>query len=597
VTRKKLLFAGLAVLQASLAYSQALWTPETGSSPENKLSVPAPAIAGARQGGAGWDQISPYLAGRDLWLNIAANSEQRQPVYLGRRPRSLELGGAAQAAGLPVALKAAGEKQAAAIRAALRAKKFIKSGEAVQLEGWPVRNDDGMLTWAFAWWRPQSAQAPAWLDIELPDSGGLAPFLPQFINPASKKGYSELFADVLDYKDLYQKPLFGDAVWLDANGGVAAAWQAPDNRAAFAARAAGEKLTALVLPQPARADGKAVSYKLTVRAGAVQWPAGLSWTAPAAAAGPAADSGVKIKDWPADFKEAYKADVMLLAGETQAVFPLSRRTVSFTKKNNIEKDNQLDAVVAYLEERYAQLGIKTRRQDFGWRGAKQTNLIAVIPGADHSRPILMADHIDTAFCQDVFDKGGKRVSAPGADDNMSAAATLLRAAELFKDRKLERDIWLVHLTGEEFPADDLGARHFIGSLLASKTDIGGLVLIDMIGWREGKDPVFQISAGESAESLGLAGVALSAAKDFPGLKPALRKRFDPKSYLYNTDGLIFSDAGFPVILFNEHINALENLSRAGYHDTTDTSARIDWDYAAGIAKIAITTAARLAGLR
>jgi len=466
----------------------------------------------------------------------------------------------------------------------------------VELEGWPARNDDGMLTWAFAWWKPLSAASPNWLDIRLPETGAPAPFLPEFISASSKKGYHALFADVLEYKDLYQKPLFGDAVWLDAKGGVTAAWLPPDGRDGFAASAATRKLSAVVLPQPARVDGAPVSYRLTVHGSSVQWPADIRWTAPAAAA-PAADSGVKIARWPADFMETYRTDVMLLAGETDAVFPVSGRRARFTKKNNIETDNHLGQVVSYLEERYALLGIRTRRQDFLWRGAVQTNLIAVIPGADHSRPILMADHMDTAFCEDVFSAGGNRVSAPGADDNMSAAAALLRAAEIFRDKKLARDIWLVHLTGEEYPADDLGARYFISGLLASKTDIGGLVLLDMIGWRAGDDPVFQISAGESAESLGLAQVALAAAKDFPELKPALRTRFDPRSYLYNTDGLIFSDAGYPVILFNEHINAAENLSRPGYHDTTDTSARIDWNYAAGITKIAITTAARLAGLR
>lgn len=577
------------------AFSQAAWPPALEFPSEITLPAHLPVSAGP----------SPVLDARELtsfargriWLNIAANSEQRQPVYLGRRPRDIELGRGGQPAGLPVALKAAGEKQAAAIRAALAKKKLIGPRDAVELEAWPVRDDDGRLTWAFARWRPLSAQAPmSWLNVEPPDSLRPAPFVPEYIDPSSKNGYHRLFADVLEFDSLYDKPLFGDALWLDRTGAVTAAWLPPDDRDSFSASAAGRGLTAAVLPQPARLDGAPVSYRLSVRGNSVQWPADASWMTPPSAGPPAQDSGAKVPGWPAGFLEAYKKDVMLLAGETEAVFPLSGRRERFIKKNNIETDNQLNAVVAYLEERYSLLGIRTERQTFPWRGAAQTNLIAVIPGADHSRPILIADHMDTAFCEDSF-SGGDRVSSPGADDNMSAAAALLRAAELFKGKKLERDIWLVHLTGEEFPADDLGARHFISGLLAQKKDIGGLVLLDMIGWRSPGDKIFQISAGESAESLGLANVALAAAKDFPELSPVLRTRFDRRSYLYNTDGLIFSDAGFPVILFNEHINALENLSRSGYHDTTDTSARIDFGYASGIAKIAITTAARLAGMK
>ncbi|MCX5792895.1 MAG: M28 family peptidase [Elusimicrobia bacterium] len=596
MTNIKFLAAALIAFQAPPVFSQSSWTPQIDINSEKNLPVSAPSFSGPGIA-SGLDLLLPYLGKNRPWLDIAANSEQRQPVYLGRRPREIELGASPQAAGLPVPLKTSGEKQAAAVRAALAAKKLIGQDEAVELEGWPARDDDGRLTWAFVWYRRASSPARSWLNVKLPESEDLAPFLPRSLNPSSKKNYKELFADVLEYKDLYQKPLFGDAVWLDPKGGITAAWLPPEERAGFAATAVMNNLTALVLPQPARLDGLPVSYKIMVNAGPVSWPADIKWMQPAASGKPESDSGVKITTWPADFKEAYIKDVMLLAGETQAVFPLSGRQEKFTKKNNIEKDNQLEAVVSYLEERYAKLGIKTRRQEFPWRGAKQANLIAVIPGADHSRPILMADHIDTAFCEDIFGKGGNRVSDPGADDNMSAAAALLRAAEVLNGKELARDIWLVHLTGEEFPADDLGARYFISELLASRTDIGGLVLLDMIGWRKHGDQVFQLSAGESARSLGLAQVALDAARDFPQLSPALRTRFDKRSYLYNTDGLIFSDAGFPVILFNEHINALENMSRKGYHDTDDTSALLDPDYASVIAKIAITTAARLAGLR
>ena len=59
--------------------------------------------------------------------------------------------------------------------------------------------------------------------------------------------------------------------------------------------------------------------------------------------------------------------------------------------------------------------------------------------------------------------GGPRLAAAGADDNHSATAALMLAAPIFlRTRPAGRlgcDIWLVHLTGEEFPADCMGARH------------------------------------------------------------------------------------------------------------------------------------------
>jgi hypothetical protein len=65
---------------------------------------------------------------------------------------------------------------------------------------------------------------------------------------------------------------------------------------------------------------------------------------------------------------------------------------------------------------------------------------------------------------------------------------------------------------------------------------------------------------------------------------------DPESSLYNTDGMIFSDTGIPVVLFMENYD----IDRSGYHDTHDTMENIDLDYGAAVSAIAIETVARLA---
>ena len=77
----------------------------------------------------------------------------------------------------------------------------------------------------------------------------------------------------------------------------------------------------------------------------------------------------------------------------------------------------------------------------------------------------MADHYDTAYMYDHYDRHeggyGARLSAAGADDNCSATAALMLGAHAFLDLsrqgKLACDIWLLHLTGEEYPAEGLGA--------------------------------------------------------------------------------------------------------------------------------------------
>jgi len=298
----------------------------------------------------------------------------------------------------------------------------------------------------------------------------------------------------------------------------------------------------------------------------------------------------------------FRENILQLDGEKFAVFPISGKTMRFTHKSCADNQTQLPSLMDYLAERYQQMGVKTIRPSWSWRGIPQSNLIAIIPGsAANNLPVLMADHIDTAFAEDLFYKTGKRVSNPGADDNDSAASTLLMAAYVLRDKMPINDIWLVHLTGEEYPSDGLGARNLITGWLQAKQDIKGLVLMDMIAYHEKNESLlFQINAGESEDSLTLAKYAWEVAQNMEpesGVKAAFRWRYDPFSYLYNTDGDEFSDAGFPVVLINEHLNYYENFGRPCYHEMCDLSDTIDWEYGTSVSKVVIETVAQLAQIQ
>ena len=184
--------------------------------------------------------------------------------------------------------------------------------------------------------------------------------------------------------------------------------------------------------------------------------------------------------------------------------------------------------------------------DYSWMGgwaasqsgeATERDLMVVIPGRDRSRAIVLADHYDTAYRNDKYepDAGGERVrvAAPGADDNGSATAAVLAAApvllSLSRRGRLGCDIWLVHLTGEEFPAEGTGARHLCRQLVEgslrlhlpdaehdlSGVHISGLFVMDMIAHnhRAPRD-VFQIAPGSGPAALRLACLAHQAAEDW-----------------------------------------------------------------------------------
>jgi hypothetical protein len=271
----------------------------------------------------------------------------------------------------------------------------------------------------------------------------------------------------------------------------------------------------------------------------------------------------------------------------------------------------------------------------------------VIPGKNRSEAVVMGDHYDTAYMEDVYEVArggtGARVSAQGADDNASATATLLLATRVFlelaREGKLERDVWLVHLTGEEFPSDCMGARALCqalveqtltlrvdgGSVDLSRTRLTGALVMDMIAHnRDVGRNLFQISPGRGVGSIALAyethlatlawnaGAArwnrrgdragssagkrspdartLPAIAQHPTLEGEIRTINNPQSSVFNTDVQIFSDVGIPCVLVMENYD----INRSGYHDTHDTMANIDLDYGAAVAAITIEAVARAA---
>jgi hypothetical protein len=374
------------------------------------------------------------------------------------------------------------------------------------------------------------------------------------------------------------------------------------------------------------------------------------------------------------FEENWWNDIRFLAhgqfiNKDNADIALDSTTLSFLQKQHRDLESLGDYFILRHRKAIAEAGMEgiaicgelpfKWQTDFefpmfgGWKGNQkdetyERNILVVIPGKNRRQAVVFGDHYDTAYMEDIFDKerggSGARLSAHGADDNYSASSTLLQALPVFlrlsNDGRLERDIWLIHLTGEEFPSDCMGARHFCQALVEKKlvlktgnssffdlsgTEIVGVFIMDMIGHnRENDQDVFQISPGKSAASLILAwqahlanqiwnnnitalnrdaerenrerGKRITGTEQIPEisrflhLEGEVRTKYNPQSSIFNTDGQIFSDVGIPVVLFMENYD----INRSGYHDTRDTLENIDLDYGAAFAAIAIETVARIA---
>lgn len=371
--------------------------------------------------------------------------------------------------------------------------------------------------------------------------------------------------------------------------------------------------------------------------------------------------------------EYWKTIAALAEGEyvnkDNADCALDHITRSIVRKGERDLDALGDYLLAYYRRVVNEAGMNDQALvgdfpfrwqtdfDFPWWGgwlanqkgtAEERDIVVVIPGRDRSRAVIMGDHYDTAYMENVYEKArgglGARVAAAGADDNHSATSAMMLGAPIFlelsKAGKLDCDIWLVHLTGEEFPSDCLGARHLCQALVEgwfkirladgkwhnlSKTQIQGVYVSDMIAHNNDRDlDTFQIAPGTTQQSMWLAYQAHIATEIWnasalvwnqrperrgrkraerspegaivPQVAPHLhlhgevRTPYNPRSTLYNTDGQIFSDAGIPVVLFMENYD----INREGYHDTHDTMENIDLDYGAAVAAITIESVARAA---
>lgn len=319
----------------------------------------------------------------------------------------------------------------------------------------------------------------------------------------------------------------------------------------------------------------------------------------------------------------YRRHVEILAGEKETT--LDGKKVRFTDRYLPSATHQLDEVAAWLRGYYQKLDFEVELQPVFWEGRSYANIVVKIPG-NSTEKILLCDHYDVADKEHLrpchrerfyrqlthdhhlsaktiaerADKIPVGAAVGGADDNASASAALMEMGAVMRRAldegvELSRSIELVHLVGEELPADCLGARTYVERAKREKQKIAAVVLMDMIGVdRTGKRKV-QLSPGNSPRSLELAAEVKRGIVDLHlQLKPILRPYGSRKSFLHQTDGVHFSDANIPVVLLNEHLNDDHDLYRAGYHDEFDTTALINFDYAADIARAALETAYRWA---
>jgi hypothetical protein len=271
---------------------------------------------------------------------------------------------------------------------------------------------------------------------------------------------------------------------------------------------------------------------------------------------------------------------------------------------HLGRPGTMDAACAYLRKCLGRRGETVRDEDYDVDGVPTRNLILERRGARHpNRIVVLGAHYDTVY------------STPGADDNASAVAGLLEAADLLYGMELPCTVRFVAFACEEppyFHTQLMGSQVHARAARQRGEDIRAMVCLEMLGYfrdetgSQGIPPgiprvlrrIFP-SRGNFLASVGnLRSIpavwafdrGFRAASRLPLFSIALPERIRE---IRLSDNSSFWDQGFPALMLTD----TSYFRNPNYHLASDTPETIDYPrLAMGTLGVA-GGVARLAGCR
>jgi aminopeptidase YwaD len=248
----------------------------------------------------------------------------------------------------------------------------------------------------------------------------------------------------------------------------------------------------------------------------------------------------------------------------------------------------------YLTEQFKGLGLEVSTHPFRALGDTYRNVIGTRPASHPSpasdAPLIVAAHYDTV------------PGSPGADDNASALAVLLEAAQCLRSAPLSREVRFIAFSLEE--EDLLGSLAYVSSLRQGGHEIGGAIVLECVGYAcatEGsqqKPPGVPIAVPTVGDFLAIVGNAASATlaaavegaagERVPDLKTA--------TLIVPGNGELFPDTrrsdhaafwhhGYPAVMLTD----TANFRNPNYHAPTDTIETLDLGFMEKVAQAVTAT--------
>jgi len=253
---------------------------------------------------------------------------------------------------------------------------------------------------------------------------------------------------------------------------------------------------------------------------------------------------------------------------------------------DIEK---LDMTAQYIVEKLSSFGCKIERQFFQYRGNSYCNIIGAVKGAENSNDsiLLIGAHYDTI------------IGTPGADDNASGIAGMLELARLAAAEPLRRTVRFAAFCLEEPPAymtKNMGSYVYARSLKEAKTDIYGMISLEMLGYYSGEknsqyypNHIFNLFYPDKGNFIAFVGNISSmgfTSKVKNNFKTASTLTVESLNGLSIIPGVDFSDHrnfwkfGYPAFMITD----TGFYRNPNYHEASDTASTLNYDLMAELVR-------------
>ncbi len=253
---------------------------------------------------------------------------------------------------------------------------------------------------------------------------------------------------------------------------------------------------------------------------------------------------------------------------------LLTKTTEFRNYKNID---QLNNTAGYIKSVFDKYADSVFIQEYTVKGKVYKNVICSF-GSENKKRIIVGAHYDVCGNQQ------------GADDNASGVVGLLELSRLLQGQHLKYRIDLVAYTLEEppfFETEFMGSHIHAKSLYENKTEVYGMIALEMIGYFKDQKKSQSYPAGILSLFYGNKGNYITLVKKFGAGKFARKfcKKF--KSTKLIRTKKFSGPPSIPGIDFSDHLNywiygfsALMLTDTAfyrnkNYHETTDTMETLD----------------------